>query len=95
MKMTLLWLNLRNEDPKAVSLLSDVDEFSKADSHASKLSSIGSVDAIEVLDVYNSTVNKALAALNVSPVSSKKLKEKEYPKQKVKEVADAVRSKLN
>ena len=78
------------------SLMSDLDESSKADSLASKMSSTDSVGGSEILAAFNrDTVNKALAALNVSPVSKKKLSEKDYPNQKIKEVTEAVRSKLN
>ena len=75
---------------------SDKDELSQSSSHASKFSSTGSLDPSKVrADQDREAVNKALAALNVSPVTAKKLKEKEYPIKKVNQIADAVKSKLN
>ena len=78
------------------TMFSDKDELSQSSSHASKFSSTGSLDPSKVrADQDREAVNKALAALNVSPVTAKKLKEKEYPIKKVNQIADAVKSKLN
>ena len=76
-------------------VFSDNDDLTQSSSHASKLSSTGSIDGSSILAEHNrGAVNKALAALNISPVSKRKLKEKEYPNRKVKEVADTVKCRL-
>ena len=79
------------------SLMSDDgDKLSNTESMASRLSSTGSVAGGEVLTDYKrEAVNKALAVLNVSPVMKKKMKQKNYPNQKLKEITDIVRNKLN
>ena len=78
------------------AMFADKDDLSQSSSRASKFSSTGSLDPRKVqADQDREAVSKALAALNVSPVSTKKLKEKEYPNKKVKEVTNAVKSKLN
>ena len=85
-----------NEAETQESLFSDQEEMTQSSSHASKISSTGSIDGSTILAEHNTeVVNKVMAVLNISPVSKKKMKEKEYPNQKVKEVADTVRSKLN
>ena len=72
------------------------DKLSNTESMASRLSSTGSVAGGEVLtDFKREAVNKALAVLNVSPVIKKKMKQKNYPNQKLKEITDVVRNKLN
>ena len=86
-------LNIDEVEPQE---LSDIDELTQSSSHASKLSSTGSIDGSEILAQHNrEAVNKVMSALNISPVSKKKMKEKDYPNQKVKQVADAVKNKLN
>ena len=83
------------ESESQESFFSDMEQLSQSSSHASRLSSTKSLDANEVLAVHNKeAVNTDLAALGVSPVSTNKLKEKDYPNLKVKEVSDTVRSKL-
>ena len=78
------------------TMFSDKDELSQSSSHASKFSSTGSLDPSKVrADQDREAVNNALAALNVSPVTVKKWKEKEYPIKKVNQIADVVKSKLN
>ena len=72
------------------------DKLSNTESLASRLSSTGSVAGGEVLtDFKREAVNKALAVFNVSPVIKKKMKQKNYPNQKLKEITDVVRNKLN
>ena len=85
-----------SESQDTDTMFSDKEELSQSSSHASKFSSTSSLDPGKVqADQDRAAVNKALAALNVSPVTVKKLKEKQYPIKKVNQVADAVKSKLN
>ena len=59
------------------SVMSEGDKLSNTESMASRLSSTGSVAGGEILTDYKrEAVNKALAALNVSPFMKKKMKQR-------------------
>ena len=78
------------------SLMSEGDKLSNTESMASRMSSTGSVAGGEILTDYKrEAVNTALATLNVSPFMKKKMKQKDYPNQKLKEITDILRNELN